>query len=363
MSHSKPSPLPTTSPLYSIGRFVLLALADDHGSGHVHRTEHVSHGVDGGPVGADLVASAHPSGRGQGGGLGDPHEFEREVAIRVLLGVHDPTIPRRRGPVRIAAAGWHDVAVADDQTVPDADVDHDDGADDPAPMGEHDSLAYDLSELSEESREHLEALLVANDVSRVWQGATVSVSGLDEELVERLLDEVIVAQRPTLESDRERVVYEVGEWPTSYENALAEALGVAQIPFEWNIDGDLVVYADDEDRVEEILDTLPDPDDPDRDEADALDANSVMTALFLAVKTLADDPRNAHAVLAVSAAAADMERLSLPFGLEAPMWRRMVRRAGELRDALDAEDGPESWSDADVEDAAAQLRDQLARLV
>lgn len=230
-------------------------------------------------------------------------------------------------------------------------------------MGEHDSLSYDLAELSSESRELLETLLVANDVSRVWQGSTVSVSGLDEEEFEKLLDEVLEAGRPRLDMDKDRVVYEVGDWPASYESALAEALGVAGIAYEWNEDGDLVVYADDEDRVEEILDGLPDPDDPDRTDGEALDANSVMTALFLAVKTLADDPKNAHAVLSASSAADRMSDLGLPFGFEAPMWRRMVRRAGELRDALAAEDDTEEWTDAELADAAASLRDQLSRLV
>ena len=42
----------------------------------------MAHGVDGGAVGALLVAPAHPARRGQGGGLGDPHELEGEVAIR-----------------------------------------------------------------------------------------------------------------------------------------------------------------------------------------------------------------------------------------------------------------------------------------
>ncbi len=253
------------------------------------------------------------------------------------------------------------------------DVTSSDGADevpatdsddrDPGGVGGHDSLGYDLSEFSEEAREHVESLLVANDISRVWQGATVAVSGLDEEVVERIIDEAMATDRPVLDRDRERVVYEVGDWPTSLETALTEALSIAEIAFEWNIDGDLVVYAEDEDRVEAILDTLPDPADPDRVDGEGLDANAVMTALFLAVKTLATDPRNAHAVLAASNAADQMELLGLPFGFEAPMWRRLVRRACELRDALDAEEGPDSWSDEQVSDASTTLRDQLAPLV
>ena len=71
------------------GRFVLLALADDDDAVHRDGVEHDAHGVDGGPVGAVLVASAHPAAGGQGGGLGGAHELEREVAVGALLGGHE----------------------------------------------------------------------------------------------------------------------------------------------------------------------------------------------------------------------------------------------------------------------------------
>ena len=46
--------------------------------------EHVTHAVNRGLVGGLLVAHADERSRGQGGGLGDAHELEREVAIRKL---------------------------------------------------------------------------------------------------------------------------------------------------------------------------------------------------------------------------------------------------------------------------------------
>ena len=64
------------------GRFVLLALADDDDAVHRHGGQHGAHGLDGGAVGAVLVAPAHPARAGERGGLGDPHQLEGEVAIR-----------------------------------------------------------------------------------------------------------------------------------------------------------------------------------------------------------------------------------------------------------------------------------------
>ena len=61
---------------------VLLPLADHDDAVHRHRVEHVAHRVDGGLVGALLVAAPdHPRGR-QRRRLGDAHQLEREVAVR-----------------------------------------------------------------------------------------------------------------------------------------------------------------------------------------------------------------------------------------------------------------------------------------
>ena len=60
---------------------VLLALADDHDAAHRHRVDQLAHGVDGGAVAALLVAAADPAAGGHGAGLGDPDEFEGEVAV------------------------------------------------------------------------------------------------------------------------------------------------------------------------------------------------------------------------------------------------------------------------------------------
>jgi hypothetical protein len=60
---------------------VLLALADDDDAVHRDGLEDEAHGLDGRAVGAVLVAAAHPAGRGEGGGLGDPHQLQGQVAV------------------------------------------------------------------------------------------------------------------------------------------------------------------------------------------------------------------------------------------------------------------------------------------
>ena len=62
-------------------RVVLLALADDHHAAHRHRVDQHPHRVHGRPVGAVLVAPAHPPGGGHRRGLGHPGELESQVAV------------------------------------------------------------------------------------------------------------------------------------------------------------------------------------------------------------------------------------------------------------------------------------------
>ena len=80
MSQAGP-PAPISSPLNSIGRFVLLALADHDDALHRDRVEDDAHRVDRGTVGAVLVALAEPAPGGQRRGLGDPGELHGQVAI------------------------------------------------------------------------------------------------------------------------------------------------------------------------------------------------------------------------------------------------------------------------------------------
>ncbi len=65
-------------------RLVLLALADDHHPVHGHARQNHPHGVHRRPVGALLVAAAHPPRRSHSRGLRDPDQFHGQVAIGSL---------------------------------------------------------------------------------------------------------------------------------------------------------------------------------------------------------------------------------------------------------------------------------------
>jgi hypothetical protein len=261
----------------------------------------------------------------------------------------------------------------EDDDLDDADPLEDDNLD-PDVVGEVDEtvgdgrVAYDCASWAAESRGLLASLLETNGVRHAWQGTTVTVLVEDQRRVDVLVDEVLVSARPVLEDGRPRVVYEVGSWPAALQTSIADSLTVADIPYEWDERGDLVVYAEHEEEVEAILEDLPDPDDvADGDELSADDGIAVhelLDGLFIAAGKLAKRPDDGASVLKVDEVARDLERMPPPFGFETAQWRSLVERAVRLRDALAA--GPSSEDALDDEELVAlagEVRDLVRRYV
>lgn len=271
---------------------------------------------------------------------------------------------------------WHDDAVAEptdpENSADDADgaTTHDDGV---FELGGRDDidpqlgvllsdsgdglLEYECSEWSGESRGLLAAMLTSAGIRHAWQGTMVEVDPRDETAVEEIIDEVMVAATRALEPDRPKTVYEVGGWPAMLQQSLSESLAVVEIPYEWDENGDLMIYEDDEDAVEAILDAMPDPEDEELADSE-LDVQRLLTNLWDASRDLVKSPDDTSAVLLAGESADSLARLPLPFGFEPPTWKRLVEAAGELRDGLTGTDD-DAWSDAEVRESAEQLRDQI----
>ena len=122
-------------------------------------------------------------------------------------------------------------------------------------------VAYECATWAGESRELLASLLGTKEIVHAWQGTTLTVREEDEERVDALIDEVLASAHPALDPAADKLAYEVGTWPASLQTSLAEALTAANLPYEWDEQGDLVIYAEHEEQVEAILDDLPDPED------------------------------------------------------------------------------------------------------
>jgi hypothetical protein len=265
-----------------------------------------------------------------------------------------------------------DVPATDDETddtdETDETVETDEADDEELEAGEalivedDDHVTYDVSEWAGASRTMLDALLVGDDIPHFWQGTELYVQNSYERRVDELIDEVLDSATPALQAGRDKVVYEVGSWSAALQSGLAESLGVADIAYEWSETGDLLVYADDEERVDAILDAMPDPDDAELSDADGLAVQDVLSKLFLASGTLRRSPTDSDAVIDAVDAANRLERLSVPFGFEPPVWRGIVDDALALRDLLEGEKDTEVPDDA-VKEQAASIRSQLRHYV
>ncbi|MCB1283079.1 MAG: hypothetical protein M9952_11020 [Microthrixaceae bacterium] len=224
-------------------------------------------------------------------------------------------------------------------------------------------VEYEMIGWSGESRTTLASMLTLNGIPHTWQGATLVVRLEDEDRVEPLLDEVNQSNDFGLDESKTRVVYEVGAWPAALQSSLAEALGIAEIPFEWDDDGDLVIYEDDEERVEEILDAMPDPDDPDAVDSDGIDVQAVLSNLWESTRTLSKKATDADATVTFLDGAERMSRLSLPFGFDGAVWRSIVAEVLELRDAMESDRATDVVTDDEVSDMAATISRSLRKFV
>ena len=273
-----------------------------------------------------------------------------------------------------AAPGGHDAGDEDDEDelIEDEllDLELDDEEDDELDddVGEIDEtvgdgrVAYDCTSWAGESRGLLAGLLDTSGIRHAWQGTTVTVFEEDEERVDALIDDVLASARPALDPTAEKVVYEVGSWPAALQTSLADALTVADLPYEWDERGDLVVYAEHEEEVEAILDELPDPDDPELVEGelwadDGIVVHELLDGLFLAGGRLAKRVDDAASILKVDEVAGDLERMPPPFGFEPGQWRTLVGRAVRLRDALAAAPGSDdALDDHELSTLAGEVR-------
>ena len=221
-------------------------------------------------------------------------------------------------------------------------------------------VTYELHDWSHEARAMLEQLLAGSGIVRAWSGTTLAVDGSDEARVDELIDEVDTTIGAALDPDAERTVYEVNEWTMDQLGVLTSALGEAAIPYEFDIEGDLAVLAEDEERVEALLDSLDfgpvDSAMEDGDPDDGLETAEILSDLFVACDRLHNNPRDADGILGAVAAADRIEGRSLPFGYEPRVWNGLIERSLRLKSMLEDDEVPDDLITEDATDLRSLLR-------
>lgn len=225
-------------------------------------------------------------------------------------------------------------------------------------------LSYQLDEWAIESRVLLEQLLEGSAVPHAWEATTLVVPAALEGRVDDLIEQVEVTTLPTLDPEAEKVVYDVSDWDHTMMERLVEALDSVGLRHEFDVDGDLVVLAEDEERVEEVLDGIEFPDALRPDmiaevDGDQPDAQDVLSELFVGADRLRRHARDHEGVLGLVAAASTAAAMELPFGFTPTVWHDIVGQATRLRDELEGDE----VGDEEIEAHAGELRDLLRNFV
>ena len=221
-------------------------------------------------------------------------------------------------------------------------------------------LAYELHEWASETRAMLAQLLIADQVSHSWQGTTLLAHESVEETVDALIEEVELAENTDLDPDKEQVAFEMEGWSGELQAALAERLGAAAVPHEFDTDGDLVVHEEDEEQVEMVIeDLLARAAEEGLEELDGLEVNDLLSNMFTATDRLRRDVHDGPAVLAAVEHGRRIAGVATPFGFGAAQWSALRQRCEELIGQLEADDS----EDEDIVDLAHRMRDSLQRVI
>ena len=194
--------------------------------------------------------------------------------------------------------------------------------------------------------------MAESGIPHAWIGPDLAIEEEHEEAVDAILDEVEKGAGLQTEAGVGEVAYDLDGWTDEQRATLHQSLLSASIPYRWEGDTGmaLVVRADDEDLVDDLLDIAEFG-----DEADTGMSPEVMSELFVAADRLRRDPNDGDAM---DSLATNLDTMALnvpPFGIETLVWKKIVETALGLSDTIVDE---EATSEA-VKAKAQSLRDML----
>ncbi len=223
-------------------------------------------------------------------------------------------------------------------------------------------VSFALDDWASETRMMIGQLLAGEGIPFLWEAGTLVVTTESRVQAEELIAQADAVSRAVFDTDVETATYELDDWSDVQVNRLSEALVSQRIPFEFDMEGNLVIADTDEERVEGIFDGL-DLDWGDDAEADSdsedIDIQAVLSDLFVAVDRLRRSATDHEGVLGLLAAAGPIEGTAIPFGFDPSVWAEIVGQTRRLRSALEED----SMTDEQIEMAAGEMRAFLHEFV
>lgn len=223
-------------------------------------------------------------------------------------------------------------------------------------LGAPEELVYDLDDWSERGRTMLRERLETLAVPHRWEDDSLVVAAPDEAWVERVMDQVEDDLAGQLDDEVEQVAYDLTGWDEENMARLVDRLLDEAIPH--GFDGcELLVHEIDEQRVDELVEELLQPDN-DRSTGASASAD-VMGAIFVAADRLARDARDHDGAHGLVDALQQAATAPAPYGMDRLWWDGVQAQAQELLTLMEGE----LPDDESVIARAGTLRDDLRPFV
>jgi hypothetical protein len=215
-----------------------------------------------------------------------------------------------------------------------------------------DEIELDLADWSEPARAALDERLHLLEAPHEWNGTWLVVPEDSADWVERIIDQVEEERSVELDPEVEQIAYDLAGWDDGNRALLLHALEDEAIAFALE-DDELIVHEIDEQRVDELVDAIVEPDAPPSGGGEA--RTEVMGELFVAADRLVHDPRDTAGQRAVRDGAQEATTHAPPYGMDKGWWESLGAQCAALVALFDA---PSTDEDPIVE-AATALRDVL----
>ncbi len=200
-------------------------------------------------------------------------------------------------------------------------------------------LIYDLHEWSWESRSLMASFMHTEKLVHAWQGASLVVREADEKQVDELVIRVKDTELPVFNHSTETAEYEMEEFSDAQIDVLTDMLATESIPHEFSIEGDLVIQAADEERVEKVFDAwtkaVAEMDEQEFGPGLAgVHVPDLLGELSELSKRIQKNVGDVYATKELLGAVGRLHMLELPFGISRKSWHGLRQASGELAELL-----------------------------
>lgn len=227
----------------------------------------------------------------------------------------------------------------------------------PLDAAEPDDVLIDLATWGSAARAALDERLHLLEAPHAWEGSELVVPEPSAAWIERIIEQVEDERTLELDEEGEHIAYDLAEWDDHHRRALEARLRDDLIPFSI-VDDELVVLEIDEQRVDDAVDAVLEPDSAPTPAEGGEARTEIMGELFVAADELVHDPSSPGARKAIADGAREAATHTPPYGMDRAWWKEL----GDRLDAFSRLVGggiSAEHEDAAVTQAATALRDHL----